>query len=144
MSGFIPFNNLIPQRTDIPSQSQSLILSNFTNDPMIWDVDHIPFNTNFSVTHAQNTYVNFSTSIVTSPPGFPGGSGSAASIAFTAPGIDQNTTSQYYFEQNNGSSTTFPLSAVKAFGAFVPSATPTINNGFNISSITSSVGPGAR
>jgi hypothetical protein len=144
MSGLIPFNNLIPQRTDIPSKSQSLILSNFTNDPLIWDVDHIPFNVDFSGTHAQNTYVNFSASVVTTPPGFPSGSTSKASIAFTAPGIDQNTTAQYYFEQNNGSSTTFPLSAIKAFGAFVPSETPTITNGFNILTITQGAGSGTR
>jgi hypothetical protein len=135
MSGLIPFNDLIPQRTDIPSQSQSLILANFTNDPLIWDVDHIPFNTNFSGTHVQNTYVNFSTSVVNTPPGFPSGSTAEASIAFTAPGIDQNTTAQYYFEQNNGSSTTFPLSAIKAFGVFnglTADGNVTIINSWNV------------
>lgn len=116
----------IPFRTDNPSDDQPDMKINNDSNYGIWQVDHHGFSPDvFGGQHIQNTYPGFAS------PSTPSAS-SAASVAYPAAGVDQNTTAQYYFQNVNA---TFPLSAVKAFGAFSGSLTDgnvTIINSWNV------------
>lgn len=57
------FNPNIPQSSDIPSQSQGQILTNFQQLNTVFDVDHVPFNDATAVNrgkHDQSTYIELS------------------------------------------------------------------------------------
>lgn len=54
------FNPNIPQSTDIPSQSQGEILTNFQQLNTVFDIDHVPFNDATVADrgkHDQSTYI---------------------------------------------------------------------------------------
>ncbi len=129
MTGLIVYNTGIPATNNNPSDDQPHMLINTDSGDQIWDVDHVPFNVNYSGTHSQNTYVGFSTGT------FPSLVGPASSIAYPAAGIDKATTAQYYFKNQDA---TYPLSAVRAFGVFQPlgssgvSQDITASNSFNV------------
>ncbi len=52
----MPYTPNIPQPTDLPSQSQALILGNFQTLDTDWNVNHVDFNTADSGKHAQITF----------------------------------------------------------------------------------------
>jgi hypothetical protein len=99
----------IPFRTDNPSDDQPDMKINNDSNYGIWQVDHHGFAPDpTGGQHIQQTYPGFAA------PSTPSAS-TAASVAYPAAGVDQNTTAQYYFQNVNA---TFPLSAIKAFGVF--------------------------
>jgi hypothetical protein len=115
---------IIPSPTDIPAQSQSQIQTNFANIVGWSGVDHIQYGATLSGTHNQVTLpVNSVSAPASSPAGL-------ASVIYTAPGVDDTTTSQAIFKN---AQTNFLLSGLKAFG--VVSGT-TLNNSYNIASVT--------
>jgi len=128
----IAFNQNIPNPPNNPSSDVPLMQSNTNSEFSIWAVDHFTFNNNNSGWHQQNTYPVFST------PSSPSSIGPEASVAYPSPGIADASHAQYYFQN---ALATFPLSAIKAFGVFVPSEIPPVlTNGFNIASTGFSAG----
>lgn len=123
------YNANIPQATDVIASSQGQILTNFQSigASNSWTTqDHYGFSTG---TDGQHKQLNFPSN------GSLGTMTSLASGVVTAPGSASNTTSQLFFKN---ATATVPISAMQAF-AYVTngtSATCTISNGYNVSSVT--------
>lgn len=122
------FNSGIPGPNDLPSESQPLILQNFSSDSGIWAVDHIGFNTANGGTHEQITFVDYAS--VGAPSGH-------ASFVYPAAGVADNSKPQVYFKSQNG---TFPLSAVRAWAVCDTTGAILSSQSSNISSIVSNGG----
>ncbi len=124
------YDNTVPATNNSPSLDQPKMSVNAVSLGAIWDQDHIGFNANNGGTHLFNTYIN-NPNYITPIPAVSGLGGLAYTAAGTASPLCQ------YFLKN--STSTVMLSALRAFGNFtftVAGSLITINNQYNIASIT--------
>lgn len=122
------FNDQIPAANNNPSADQGQMLINNQSTNSIIAVDHVTFNTANSGTHKQVTYIDKFVPAVPSDP---------TSVAYTDVGKADASHPQNYWKNSQG---TFPLSAIRAFGAFgiVGATTPAVTNinGINVTGIS--------
>lgn len=123
------FNPNIPQSTDLISQSQGQILTNFAQSNTIFDVDHFTFNDAAAADrgkHRQSTYPELGAAPTTIA-----NEGAVFTLAGTA------ETELYFRRESNGEQV--QLSIIRAWANFFwNGAAIVINDSFNISSITRS------
>lgn len=119
------FNTNVPFATDDPSDDQPDMKINNQSTNDILAVNHVTFNTANGGMHTRVDYVNTLTpgSVVDIDP---------ISTAYTIPGVADPTHPQNVFTNSQG---TFPLSALRAFGIFSLTTTPTIIYSYNVASI---------
>lgn len=125
------YNPSIPLITDALSTSQPQIKNNFNQLNVQFGVDHSGFNVNGSNGTGFHNKVTWPDQ-TSSPP-------TSASGQVVAYGITNNSVTMPYYKRD-GLSTVFPLAPIKAYAVWVSSLTPngtvTLDNNFNIASIT--------
>lgn len=132
-------NTGIPFGTNNPADDVTPMRTNYANINGYLSVDHItPGSSGLGGNAGFHKQVTYNTeNIPLATPTDP------SSIAFTANATSLSTQvvvppattqAQNFFQNSNG---IFPLTAIRAFVLFSPGASPTILNGFNITSITS-------
>ena len=120
----------IPQPGDNPSQSQDLMLQNFSGINSWTNIDHIQFQDSPAGTHKQVTLPVNAT--ITAPTGL-------SSVISTVPGTANPSISQLIY---NLPSLTIPLSVIRAFAVFPGngSGAVTPSNSYNVASINTNSG----
>lgn len=127
------FDDTIPFATNNPSADQPKMLANNVANLQIWDVDHVGFNAANGGTHLQTT---FSSKNVPGIQTDPISTLYTNNVTATATNTASASTVAEMFYRNQ--SATFPISMIKAFGAF--DAGGTSLNTWNMSATRTAAG----
>jgi hypothetical protein len=125
---FFDYNDGVPATNDNPSVDQPSMLTNTLSIEGIWEVDHYGFKDNNGGIHQQTTFPAFASPAV---PGNP-----MASVAYPAAGVSDINHPQYYFQTNQNN---FPLTLIRAYGAFETLATPGAITPYTQSNVTGTI-----
>lgn len=122
------FNDGIPAPNNDPSVDQPDLLQNNVSINGILAVDHISFNAQNGGTHLQAHLPFFTNPVVIDGQATEGG------LIYTSAGVADPSRAEAFFKNNYN--VPFPMSCIKAFGAFTASGNPpSFDNSFNCASI---------
>lgn len=120
------YNIAVPATNNDPSVDQPDMLINTANGALIWDVDHVGFNTNNGGTHLQTTFISKNPAGAQTDP---------SSVLYTGNGT-ASTKADLFFRNQNG---IFRPNMIKAAGVFTTVAVSggvAIDMGVNVASIS--------
>lgn len=118
-----------PAAANNPSNDQPLMETNTNSASQLWLQDHYGFKDNLGGQHKQVTFSKGSVG-----DNVPGAQSGVNSVVFTNAGIDDPAHPELYFIN---STSTFPLSCIRAFARFTTTSTPgavTLINSYNVTS----------